>query len=88
VRELNRRQNLYLRSLLDLAVGLDDLEELIEAGEREGVCREVDGDEPSGKNIYKVVEEVGVRDAVDGGVAGNDEEENVGYVSDPVSQSS
>ena len=38
----------------------------------------MDGDEPGGDEVADVVQEVGVGDAVDGGVEGEEEEERVG----------
>ena len=38
----------------------------------------MDGDEPGGDKVDKVMQDVGVRDAVDGGVQGEEEEEGVG----------
>lgn len=40
----------------------------------------MDGDEPETDHVDKVMEEVGVGDAVDGGVDGEEEEEQVRYV--------
>jgi hypothetical protein len=39
-------------------------------------------DQPGGDDIHEVVEEVSVGDAVDGGVDGEKEEEEVGDVAD------
>ncbi len=38
----------------------------------------MDGEEPGGEDVEEVVQAVGVRDAVDGGVQGGDESEEVG----------
>jgi len=42
----------------------------------------VDGDEPGADDVDEVMQEVGIGDAVDGGVDGEDEEEDVGGVAD------
>lgn len=68
------------RPLLDIALFLFALEHLGEAGEREAAGGEVDGDEPGADDVDEAVEEVGVGDAVDGGVEGEAGEEQVGYV--------
>jgi len=38
----------------------------------------VDGDEPRRENISEVVQNIGIRDAIDGGVGANGEEEDIG----------
>lgn len=45
--------------------------------------KDMDGDEPGAEDVDKVVEEVSVCNAVNGRVAGEDEEEDVGYVWNP-----
>lgn len=44
----------------------------------------MNGDEPGAQNIYKMVEEVGECDTVNGSVDGNGEEEGVGHIADPM----
>jgi len=44
----------------------------------------VDCDEPCRDEVDEMVEEVGVGDAVNGGVDGKEEEEDVGYVAEAV----
>ena len=42
------------------------------------------GDEPGGDEVDKVMEEVGVGDAIDGGVDSEEKEQNIGYVAETV----
>lgn len=44
----------------------------------------MDGDEPRRDNVDELVEQISVRDAVDGGIDGEEEEEDVGYVAEAV----
>lgn len=67
------------RPLLDIAFSFA-FEHLAEAREGKAAAGEVDGDEPETDHVDEVVEEVGVGDAVDGGVDGQEEEEQVSYV--------
>ena len=68
------------RPLLDIALFAFAFEHLAEAREGKAAAGEVDGDEPEADHVDEVVEEVGVGDAVDGGVDGEEEEEQVAYV--------
>ncbi len=45
----------------------------------------MDGDEPGGDEIYEVVEEISVCDAVGGGIEGEEEEEEAGNIADTCS---
>ena len=49
----------------------------------EAIADEVDSYEPGREEVRKVVEKVGVGDAVDGGVHGNGEEDKRGDVLEP-----
>ena len=62
---------LFLEITLDFEEGAQFLEREVAGGE-------VHGDEPGGDEVDEVVEEVGVGDAVDGGVEGEGEEQGGG----------
>jgi hypothetical protein len=59
-------------------------ENLRQIRKREGnpTAGEMNRDQPGGDDVHEVVEEVSVGDAVDGGVDGEKEEEEVGDVAD------
>ena len=50
--------------------------------QRKRAIREMDEEEPGAERVDHVMQAVGVCDAVDGGVEGKGEPEDVGYVSD------
>jgi len=74
-----RRRN-ELWDLLDVAFAALAVEHLAYARERETAGREVDGYQPGGDGIDKVVETICVRHAVDVGVDGEEKEERIGHI--------
>lgn len=63
---------------LFLDIAISEFKKGAQPLEREVAGGEVHGDEPSGNEVDEVVQEVGVGDAVDGGVEGEGEEEGGG----------
>lgn len=63
---------------LFLDIAISEFKKGAQPLEREVAGGEVHGDEPGGDEVDEVVQEVGVGDAVDGGVEGEGEEEGGG----------
>ena len=82
-RRCSRRGCRSSRPLLDVALLVIPLEHVRQAREREVAGREMDGDEPGAGDVDEVLELVGERDAVDGGIHGEEEEEDVRDVAEP-----
>ena len=70
------------RSLLNVTSRLLDLEHLVQARHGEAAAGEVHADEPSAYEVGEMVEEVGIRHAVDTCESCKEEEEGVGYVAE------
>ena len=67
-------RRLISRLLLNIALVVPHLQQVTEARKREIAVGEMYSDEPCGDKVDEVVQEVGICDAVDGGVEGEEEE--------------
>ena len=70
------------RPLLNITLFIFAFEHPAEPREREAAAGEVDGDQPGADAVDEMMEQVGVGDAVDSRVDGEQEEEHVGYVAE------
>ena len=70
------------RALLNVALLVIAVEHMRQAGEGQVAGGEVDGDEPGAGDVDEVVEPVGEGDAVHGAVHGEEEEEDVGNMTE------